>query len=106
LICWVALTKLLIKQNNVEEDPEQASDYLAMHVFNCNTPGEKVLSASKPLIKSVYMSEQTVLLKIQGLDKAAYLDQGHLLNICLDQTERKRDLFYKLEIYSSHDFTS
>jgi len=52
------------------------------------------------------MSEQTVLLKIQGLDKAAYLDQGHLLNICLDQTERKRDLFYKLEIYSSHDFTA
>jgi hypothetical protein len=46
------------------------------------------------------------MLKIQGLDKTAYLDQGHLLNICLDQTERKRDLFYKIEIYSSHDFSS
>ena len=33
MITWVAITKMLIKQNNVEEDPEKSADYLAMHVF-------------------------------------------------------------------------
>ncbi len=57
IITWVAITKLLIKQNNIEEDPEKSTDYLAMHVFQNNQPGQKVMSASNPLIKSTYTND-------------------------------------------------
>ena len=50
MIVWIAITKILIKQHGEDEDPEKASDFLAMHVFNNSEPGKKVLSASKPLI--------------------------------------------------------
>jgi len=33
---WVAITKLLIKQNGVAEDAENAKDYIAMHAFENN----------------------------------------------------------------------
>lgn len=57
IITWVAITKLLIKQNNIEEDPEKSTDYLAMHVFQNNSPGQKVMSATNPLIKSTYTND-------------------------------------------------
>ena len=49
-----------------------------MHVYPCSSPGEKVMSASRPLIKSVYMNEQTILLKIEfkGDEKSNLLDKG------------------------------
>jgi hypothetical protein len=33
MITWIAITKLLIRQNDVEEDAENSKDYLAMHVY-------------------------------------------------------------------------
>lgn len=69
MITWVAITKMLIKQNNVEEDPEKSADYLAMHVFQNDQPGQKVMSASNPLIKSTYTNDQTVMLYMNNLDR-------------------------------------
>lgn len=68
-MCWIAITKLLIKQNNEHEDAEKASDFLAMHVYKNKTPGKKILNAGRPLIKSVYTNEQTVMLYIRNIDK-------------------------------------
>jgi hypothetical protein len=57
MIVWIAITKILIKQHGEDEDAEKASDFLAMHVFNNSEAGKKVLSASRPLIQSVYTNE-------------------------------------------------
>ena len=69
LITWIAITKLLIKQNNEKEDAEKASDYLAMHVYDNKTPGKRIFSAGHPIVKSVYTNEQTVMLYIKDMDK-------------------------------------
>lgn len=69
LVCWIAITKLLIKQNNENEDAEKATDFLAMHVYKNKTPNKKIMKAGRPIIKSVYTNEQTVMLLIQNLDK-------------------------------------
>jgi hypothetical protein len=57
MIVWIAITKLLIKQHGEDEDPEKATDFLAMHVYNSDEVGKKKTSASKPLIQSVYTNE-------------------------------------------------
>jgi hypothetical protein len=106
LICWVAVTKLLIKQSGEAEDAEKATDYLAMHVYKNDNPGEKLLNGGHPLIKSTYTNEQTVMLYMQNLDRNAVLEQRQALCLVLDQLKRKKDLFYKVEVSSSHDFAS
>lgn len=103
-ITWIAVTKMLIKQNNEQEDAEKASDYLAMHVYPCNEPNQKITNPGHPLIKSTYTNEQTIMLRIADLDRATYIEKRQMLNLVLDQTKRKKDLFYKVEIYSSVDF--
>jgi hypothetical protein len=35
-----------------------------------------------------------------------YLDTGKLLNLVLDQKDRKKDLFFKVEIYSTVNFNA
>jgi len=57
VITWIAITKLLIKQHGEHEDEEKSKDYMAMHVYQNNAPGERILSASNPIIKSTYVRE-------------------------------------------------
>ena len=51
------MTKLLVKQNGVDEDAENGKDFLALHVYNQTKPNEKTYNASKPLKKAKYRSE-------------------------------------------------
>lgn len=101
---WVAITKLLVKQNNIEEEPEKSTDYLAMHCYKNDQPGQKVTSASNPLIKSTYTNDQTVMLYLNKVIQSDWVSSGKALNLILDQTKRTRDLYYKMEIFSSIDF--
>ena len=84
MISWIAITKLLIKQGNEQEDAEKATDFLAMHVYNNDNAGKKVLKASNPIIQSVYTNEQTVMLYIQNLDKNVYCTGEQPLALILD----------------------
>lgn len=84
LITWISITKILIKQNNENEDAEKATDYLAMHVYNNDSAGHKVLNPGSPLIKSTYTNEQTVMLYVTGLDRSTYVDTGKALALVLD----------------------
>ena len=43
----------------------------------------------------VYMSD---------LNQATYVNTGKLLNLCLDQNQRDKDLYFKVQIYSSVPF--
>lgn len=73
-----------------------------MHVYKNKTPGKKILNAGRPLIKSVYTNEQTVMLYIRNMDKAELLQNQ--LCLVLDQLKRKKDLYYKVDIFSSLNF--
>ena len=44
------------------------------------------------------------MLYIQDLESSEYVNTNKLLNLVLDQTERTKDLFYKVEIFSSVTF--
>jgi hypothetical protein len=57
IVTWVAITKLLVKQQGVDEDAENAKDYLAMHVYEHDKAGEKIYNAGRPLMKSTYKNE-------------------------------------------------
>jgi hypothetical protein len=46
------------------------------------------------------------MLYVQNLTTQDYLDTGKLLNLVLDQKDRKKDLFFKVEIYSTINFNS
>ena len=46
------------------------------------------------------------MLYIQNLTREEYVDKGKLLNLVLDQLDRKKDLYYKVEIFSTYDFES
>jgi len=96
----------LVKQFGEDEAEEKSNDFLAMHVYKSDTPGAKVLSAGNPLVKSTYTNEQTVMLYVRNLNAAEYVGTGALLNLVLDQTKRKKDLYYKVEIYSSVSFSA
>jgi len=103
---WIAITKLLIKQGNDHEDAEKATDYIAMHVYKNDTPNSKITSASNPLVKSTYTNEQSVMLYVKDLNPAEYIGTGKLLNLVLDQTKRKKSLYFKVEIFSSVNFSA
>ena len=77
-----------------------------MHVFQNDQPGQKVMSASNPMIKSTYTNDQTVMLYMNKLERNQYINTGRTLNLIMDQTQRKRDLYYKMEIFSSVDFSA
>ena len=106
MIIWVAITKLLIRQNDEDEDAENSKDYLAMHVYQSDKQGKKLYEAHNPLIKSTYKNEQTIMLYIQDLTPSDYIDTKKYLNLVLDQTERKKDLYFKVEILSSQNFNA
>ena len=84
IITFVAVTKLLVKQNGVDEDAENGKDFLALHVYNQSKVGEKTYNASNPLKKAKYRSEQTIMVRLKKLSYQKYAEQGTLLNLCLD----------------------
>ena len=57
IFVWVAVTKLLIKQFDAEEDVEKSTDYMAMHAIPTQEVGKKVYDFKKPLVKSTYTNE-------------------------------------------------
>ena len=106
MIVWIAITKLLIKQGSDHEDAEKATDYLAMHVYKNDTPNSKITSAGNPLVKSTYTNEQCIMLYVKDLKAEVYIGTGKLLNLVLDQTKRKKSLYFKVEIFSSVNFSA
>lgn len=77
-----------------------------MHVYEATKPGEKTYNAGRPMLKSTYRNEQTIMVRMSDLDHATYAGTGKLLNLCLDQNQRARDLFFKVQIYSSAPFNA
>jgi archaellum biogenesis ATPase FlaH len=55
-----------------------------MHLYGNRERGKKVLSASNPVVKSVYMNEQTVMLYVTDLTLEEALDPGMFYNLVLD----------------------
>lgn len=45
-----------------------------MHVYNTNKAGEMTFSAGGPLVKSTYRNEQTVMLYVQDLEAADFVN--------------------------------
>lgn len=77
-----------------------------MHVYDADKPGEKTYNAGRPVIKSTYKNEQTCMLYIRDLDGHKYINTKNLLNLCLDQTQRTRDLYFKVSLFSSVPFNA
>jgi hypothetical protein len=46
------------------------------------------------------------MLYLKDLSAAEYVDTGKLLNLVLDQKDRKKDLYFKVEIYSVVNFNA
>jgi hypothetical protein len=46
------------------------------------------------------------MVRLKKLDHATYVERGQLLNLCLDQNQRDRDLYYKIQIYSTAPFNA
>ena len=103
---WVAVTKLLVKTHGDQEDTEKCKDYLAMHLYSASEPGKKTLSASDPLVKSLYINEQTFMLYNTHMKIQQVLNPGMLLNLVLDQTGRSKDLYFKVEIFCNLNFNA
>ena len=46
------------------------------------------------------------MVRLKKLDYATYVERGQLLNLCLDQNQRDRDLYFKIQIYSTAPFNA
>lgn len=78
-----------------------------MHVYKTNKVGEPTYSAGSPLVKSTYRNDQTIMLYVTDFEAEQFVNnpQG-LLNLVLDQTERTKDLYFKVEIFANVDFVA
>lgn len=90
-------------KNGDFEVEENAKDYIAMHVYPNNEKGSKILAASGSLIRSTYSPEQSVMLYLE-IKATEYFNLNKVLNLVLDQLDRKQDLFYQVRVFSSHPF--
>lgn len=96
---------MLITQNGETEEEEKAPDYLAMHAYPNLKGASKVLEDRNALVKSVYTNEQNYMLYLE-LPAAEYMNQMKVLNLVLDQHQRKKDLFYNIRVLSSCQFST
>ncbi len=90
-------------KNGDFEIEENAKDYIAMHVYPSNEKGTKILTASNSLVRSHYSSEQSVMLYLE-IKAAEYFNLNKVLNLVLDQLDRKQDLYYQVRVFSSYPF--
>jgi hypothetical protein len=44
------------------------------------------------------------MVRVLNLDPKDYVNTGSLLNLVLDQSERKKNLYYKIDVFSSVNF--
>ena len=84
------------------EDEEDSKDYLAMHVFNNDSRG-KVLEDRNCVKRSKYSPQQSIMLYLH-LPSAAHLTQDKVLNLVLDQLDRKRDLYFNVRVFANVPF--
>jgi hypothetical protein len=104
IIAWVVISKLLVvHKDGSYEDEENSTDYMAMHVYENNVKGAKLLEDRNCFIRSVYSPEQTVMLYLH-LDKAKHFNVANVLNLVLDQSNRHKDLFYNIKVFASEAF--
>jgi hypothetical protein len=94
---------MLIKQEGVLEEEEKASDYIAMHAYPNLGGFTKVLEDKNALVKSIYTNEQNYMLYLE-LPRAEYMNAQKIINLVLDQHQRKKDLFFNIKVMSSCAF--
>ena len=74
-VAWVVVTKLqLVHSDGFSEEVENSKDYIALHVYNNNNKGQKVLEDRNCIKRSVYSPEQTIMLYL-NLQSAEHLTQ-------------------------------
>ena len=67
------VTKLqLVHSDGFSEEVENSKDYIALHVYNNNNKGQKVLEDRNCIKRSVYSPEQTIMLYL-NLQSAEHL---------------------------------
>jgi hypothetical protein len=76
-----------------------------MHAYPNTLGSTKVLEDRNALVKSIYTNEQNYMLYLE-LPTAEYLNQAKVLNLVLDQHQRKKDLFFNIRVLSSCSFTT
>mmetsp|Transcript_7314 Transcript_7314/g.6514 ORF Transcript_7314/g.6514 Transcript_7314/m.6514 type:complete len:140 (+) Transcript_7314:1384-1803(+) len=103
IITWVVITKMLIKQEGVNEDEEKAGDYIALHAYPNPAGFTKLLEDKHALEKSVYTNEQNYMLYLE-LPRSEYLNSQRVVNLVLDQHQRKKDLYYNIRVHSNFNF--
>jgi calpain-7 len=102
-ISWVVISKLLITHpDGSHEDEEDSKDYLAMHCYP-NNGKAKVLEDRNCVKKSKYSSTQTIMLYLD-LPSQTYLHPQKVLNLVLDQLDRKKDLYFNVRVFSNVAF--
>lgn len=86
------------------EDEESSKDYIAMHLYNNNNKGQKVLEDRNCIKRSKYSPCQTIMLYL-SLSSADHLQQANVMNLVLDQLDRKRDLYFNVRVFSEAPFS-
>ena len=74
-----------------------------MHVYESPTEGARIPRDKKALVRSVYSPEMTIMTYLK-LEANQYIGTGKVLNLVLDQLDRKRDLFYNIRVFASVPF--
>ena len=74
-----------------------------MHAYLNNLGFTKILEDRDAIVKSIYTNEQNYMLYLQ-LPASEYLTQNKTLNLVLDQTKRKKDLYFNIKVHSSCNF--
>jgi hypothetical protein len=76
---------------------------MALHVYPNKKEGKKILDSHGSIIRSTYTPEQTITLRL-NLKANEYYKMSQVLNLVLDQDQRKKDLYFNIRIYSNSPF--
>lgn len=96
---------ILLHPDGYDEDQEDAAkDYMAMHIFNNQNKGEKVLEDRGCIKRSVYSPVTTTMLYLE-LPSAEHLNVTNVMNLVFDQLKREKDLYYNVRIFSQVPFS-
>ncbi len=104
-VCWIVVSKLqLMHPDGFYEQEETSQDYIAMHLYNNNNQGQKVLEDRNCIKRSKYSPCQTIMLYL-SLPSAEHLQKTNFMNLVLDQLDRTRDLYYNIRVFSEAPFS-
>ena len=95
---------MITQLGETSEDIDNSGDYLALHICKDVEPGKKITGHGSYHTRSHYHSEQTHMVRVMNLEPSEYVNTGKMLNLVLDQTERKKNLYYKIDVFSSVNF--